>query len=108
MVRFARAASKDADGLALASKSAFENYIHYGAPNHGGRGRGPVGYNSLGWQRRMIRAGRYYKILVDNQIVGGLIAFPGAIREYELGRVFIHAGFQNQGIGTQAMEFIFG
>ena len=55
-----------------------------------------------------MRAGRYYKILVDRQIVGGLIVFPRAIREYELGRIFIHADFQNQGIGTQAMDFMFG
>ena len=46
-----------------------------------------------------MKAGRYYKILVDDQIVGGFIVFPGAIREYELGRIFIHADYQNQGIG---------
>ena len=108
MVRFARAVSKDADRLALASKSAFENDIHYGAPNRGSKGMGPPGYDSPEWQRRMMRAGRYYRILVDGQIVGGLIVFPRAIREYELGRIFIHADFQNQGIGTQAMDFMFG
>ena len=54
-----------------------------------------------------MRAGRYYKIMVDREVVGGFIVFPRAIREYELGRIFIHADFQNQRIGTQAMEFMF-
>ena len=108
MVSFVRATSRDAEKLAGASKSAFENDIHYGAPGHDGKAGGPPGYQSPEWQRRMMRTGRYYKILVDNQIVGGFIVFPGAIREYYLGRVFIHADFQNQGIGTQAMDFMFG
>ena len=108
MVRFLRAVPRDADKLALASKSAFENDIHYGAPNPDGKGAGPPGYQSPEWQRRMMRVSRYYNILVDDQIVGGFIVFPGALREYELGRFFIHADFQNRGIGTQAMDFMFG
>ncbi len=46
--------------------------------------------------------------MVDDQIVGGFIVFPRAMREYELRRIFICAGLQNQGIGTQAMQFMFG
>jgi GNAT superfamily N-acetyltransferase len=107
VVSFKKATSKDAEKLASASKSAFENDIHYGAPIHGGKTGGPPGYQSPDWQRRMMRMGSYYKILVDSQIVGGFIVFPGEIREYYLGRVFIHPGFQNQGIGTQAMSFMF-
>jgi ribosomal protein S18 acetylase RimI-like enzyme len=107
MVGFVRATSRDAEKLACASKSAFENDIHYGAPGHDGKAGGPPGYRSPDWQRRMMRTGWYYKILVDNQIVGGFIVLPGAIREYYLGRVFIHPDFQNQGIGTRAMDFMF-
>lgn len=108
MVSFKKATSRDAEKLASVSKSAFEDDIHYGAPDHGGGAGGPPGYQSPHWQRRMMRMGSYYKILVDNQIAGGFIVFPGAIREYYLGRVFIHPDFQNQGIGTQAMNFVFG
>ena len=108
MISFKKATSRDAEKLASASKSAFEDDIHYGAPAHGGKAGGPPGYQSPQWQRRMMRMGLYYKILVDNQIAGGFIVFPGAIREYYLGRVFIHPDFQNQGIGTQAMNFVFG
>ena len=108
MVSFVRAASRDADKLAIASKCAFEDDIHYGAPVHGDKAGGPPGYQSADWQRRMMRMGSYYKIIVDKQIAGGFIVFTGAIREYYLGRVFIHPDFQNRGIGTQAMNFMFG
>jgi predicted acetyltransferase len=108
VIEFTRAFSRDAAKLAVASKSAFENDIRYGAPSHDGKGGGPPGYDSPEWQRRMMRAGRYYKIILDGQIVGGFIVFSRAIREYELGRIFISADFQNRGIGTQAMQFMFG
>ena len=64
------AVPRDADKSALASKSAFENDIHFGAPNPDGGGAGPPGYRSPEWQRRMMRVGRYCKVLVDAQIVG--------------------------------------
>jgi ribosomal protein S18 acetylase RimI-like enzyme len=108
MVSFMRATSRDAEKLASASKSAFENDIHYGAPGHDGKAGGPPGYQSTNWQGKMMRRGRYYKILVDNRIVGGFIVFPGAVREYYLCRIFIRPDFQNQGIGTRAMDFMFG
>jgi hypothetical protein len=88
MVSFMRATSRDAEKLASASKSAFENDIHYGAPGHDGKAGGPPGYQSTNWQGKMMRRGRYYKILVDNRIVGGFIVFPGAVREYYLCRIF--------------------
>ena len=107
MVRFLRAVPRDADKLARASKSAFENDIHYGAPNADGKGGGPPGYQSPEWQRRMMRGGRYYKILAEDQLVGGFIVFTRSLRQYVLGRIFIHADFQDRGIGTQAMDFMF-
>jgi GNAT superfamily N-acetyltransferase len=54
----------------------------------------------------MMRLGKYYKILVDDQIVGGFIVFPKEPRCYELGRIFVDPGFQNQGIGTEAFEYL--
>jgi GNAT superfamily N-acetyltransferase len=108
MLRFLRATARDTARLAWASKSALENDIHYGAPSRDGKGGRPPGYESPEWQRRIMRAGWYCKILLDNQIVGGFIVLSGPIREYELGRIFIHADSQNQGIGTQAMGFMFG
>jgi GNAT superfamily N-acetyltransferase len=54
----------------------------------------------------MMRLGDYYKVSVGDRIVGGLIVFRKRPREYELGRIFINPDYQGQGIGTQAMQFL--
>lgn len=107
MTRFEKAKSRDAGALAQASKRAFHSDIHCGAPGMGG----PPGYDSAEWQRRMMRAAQYYKILrvgesCDDEIVGGFIVFRKGTRHYELGRIFVDPDFQNQGIGAQAFEFL--
>ena len=102
MLRFEKARSEDAKALALVSWQAFDNDVHYGAPGPGG----PPGYRSDRWQSKMMRLGKYYKVLADNRIIGGFIIFDQGNRHYELGRIFIAPDFQNQGIGTQAFEFM--
>jgi GNAT superfamily N-acetyltransferase len=107
MTRFEKARPKDAGALARASERAFHSDIHCGAPSIGG----PPGYDSEVWQRRMMRIGQYYRILRiresgDDQIVGGFIVFRKGTRHYELGRIFVDPDFQNQGVGTQAFEFL--
>ena len=69
MIKFEKAKTADAKGLALASWKALDNDIHYGAPEKGG----PPGYKSEKWQSRIIRMGKYYKILDDHRIIGGII-----------------------------------
>ena len=102
MIRFAIARIEDAKALALASWRAFDHDVHYGAPGKGG----PPGYRSDKWQSRMTRAGRYYKILDDDRIIGGFILFDKGRGHMELGRIFVEPEYQNQGIGTQAIEFM--
>jgi len=92
MVQFQKARPSDAEALAEVSE-----------PKIGG----PPGYNSPAWQVKMMRVGEYYKIVLDDQIVGGLIVLCEGTREYELGRIFIAPEFQNQGLGTQACGFLF-
>ncbi len=99
-----KARPQDAPALAEASKRAFHSDVHCGAPP--GPPGGPPGYDSTQWQRRMMRLGQYYAIVVGGQIVGGIIVFRKSPREYELGRIYVAPDFQNQGIGTQAVEFL--
>jgi GNAT superfamily N-acetyltransferase len=101
-IRFERAKPGDAKALALASWLAFDGDVNYGAPGKGG----PPGYKSDQWQLKMMVAGDYYKILADGRIIGGFIVRLRGYRYYELVRIFIHPDLQNQGIGTQAFEFI--
>ena len=102
MIQFKKARSADAKALATASRRAFDYDVHYGAPGPGG----PPGYQSDQWQSKMMRIGDYYKILLDDQLIGGFIILRKAPREYELGRIFIDPDYQNQGIGSQAFEYI--
>jgi GNAT superfamily N-acetyltransferase len=102
VVRFRRARPGDAGSLARASKRAFDNDIHYGAPGPGG----PPGYDSNAWQRRMMRFGEYYVIEHDGEVIGGIIVFRKAPRCYEVGRIFVEPAFQNQGIGSEAFQFL--
>jgi RimJ/RimL family protein N-acetyltransferase len=54
----------------------------------------------------MMRLGDYFRIIKEEQIIGGLIVFRKGPRHYELGRIFIDPAHQNQGIGPQAFEFL--
>jgi len=101
-IDFRKARPVDAKALAQVSERAFHTDVLYGAPGIGG----PPGYNSAAWQARMMRIADYYAILTDGQIVGGMIVFCKGPRQYELGRIFVDADFQNQGIGAQAFEFL--
>jgi RimJ/RimL family protein N-acetyltransferase len=101
-IRFERAKLIDAKALALVSQQAFDADVHYGAPGPGG----PPRYKSDRWQSKMMHLGKYYKIVADGQIIGGIIVFPQRPGHYELGRIFLSPGFQNQGIGAQAFAFL--
>jgi GNAT superfamily N-acetyltransferase len=100
--RFARATPRDARTLAEVSKRAFDSDVDCGASGPGG----PPGYDSAEWQKKMMRLGQHFKILLDGRIVGGFIVFPQGPRHYELGRIFVDPDVQNQGIGAQAFEFL--
>ena len=102
MIRFEKARPADAKGLALASWRAFDNDVHYGARGKGG----PPGYKSEKWQSKMMRIGKYYKMMDEYRIIGGFIIFDKRNGHYELGRIFIDPAYQNQGIGAQAIEFM--
>jgi GNAT superfamily N-acetyltransferase len=102
MIQFEKARSSDANDLARISERAFHSDIRCGASAPGG----PPGYDSAAWQARMMRSADYFKIVVEAQIVGGLIVLRKGTRRYELGRIFVDPDWQNQGVGTQAIEFL--
>ncbi len=102
MIRIEKATTQDAKTLALISQQAFDDDIRYGAPGPGG----PPGYESAQWQAKMMRIGKYYKILRDERIVGGAIIFQQKPGQYELGRMFVEPTSQNQGIGAHLFEWL--
>jgi RimJ/RimL family protein N-acetyltransferase len=53
-----------------------------------------------------MKFGDYYKIVAGKQIIGGIVILRKGAREYEVGRIHIEPEFQNQGIGTEAFQFL--
>ena len=103
MIRFEKATRDDAKVLTEVSTRTFDD----DSRQHGrGPRGGPPGYDSVEWQIKIMKVGKYYKILADETIIGGLIVFPMGKAHYELGRIYIAPEFQNQGIGAQAIRFI--
>jgi GNAT superfamily N-acetyltransferase len=68
---------------------------------------GPPGYDSIDWNAGWIARTPYFKILLDGQIVGGIIVFEMGQGHYELGRIYVDPDFQGRGIGQQAVEQMF-
>jgi RimJ/RimL family protein N-acetyltransferase len=103
-IRIELASEEDAEALAEVSRRAFEHDVNYGAPGPGG----PPGYNSPGWQRKMLWRGRFFKVLVQDRIVGGFVLFRLEDGTVELGRAFVEPESQNQGIGAEILRYAEG
>jgi GNAT superfamily N-acetyltransferase len=111
-VSLEQASVEDAMQLAEISKRAFHSDIHVGAPtkredDSAREGGGPIGYDSPEFQTRMMRVCRYYKMIYDGRIAGGLIASRRRPGHYELERIFVDPEYHNRGIGTEAMKWVF-
>ena len=117
-IQIHKAQQEDAKALMETSKAAFNDDVNYGAPSLGG----PPGYTSTNWHLRMILTCDTYKIMhfdklndqsdkghfdrLSKCIVGGIVVYEKGYRHMELGRMWIHPDFQNQGVGAQAIKFI--
>jgi GNAT superfamily N-acetyltransferase len=102
-IRFVKAGIEDADLLTEIQKRAFDDDSQRFAGRPAG---GPPGYDSVGWTLWAMKAGIYFRILAGNRVVGGLILFDMHKRHFNLGRIFVDPGWQNRGIGAQAVRFV--
>lgn len=104
MIRFERATPDDAPALTAVQKRTFDDDSRRFAGRSSG---GPPGYDSVQWQISMMsKATVYYKMLADEQIVGGMIVFDQGGGHFHLGRIWIDPALQGQGNGATAMQFI--
>jgi GNAT superfamily N-acetyltransferase len=102
-VSFEHAAPDDVEALVQAQIRAF----HYDSVLYSGvEEGGPPGYDSVEDTLKKIREDEFYKILVDGQIVGGIILFEREAGHFHLDVLNIVPEYQNYGIGTQAIKFI--
>ena len=105
MIEVERATTKDAERLTQIQTRTFEDDNK--RKPLGCSMEGPPGYNSVDWNARWTSRTPYFKIVCDGQIVGGLIVFDLGEGRYELGRIYVDPDRQNQGIGQQAVAWMF-
>ncbi|MHA2078876.1 MAG: GNAT family N-acetyltransferase [Candidatus Thorarchaeota archaeon] len=95
---------EDAEVLTETCKKAFDSDSEFGAPGPGG----PPGYDSLEWNIDKIknRYLRYYKILDENDIVGGFIVGDRGPNYQVCERIWIDPDQMRKGMGTSAFNLI--
>lgn len=103
---FEEAAEKDIPELTRVMTLAFDDdsQKYRGLPKGG-----PPGYDNGDFFREWLlpyKESVGYKILLDGEVVGGLIVWilPGG--ENILGTIFVDPAFQCRGIGTRAWQFV--
>jgi GNAT superfamily N-acetyltransferase len=101
-ITFERATTADAEVLLKAGIAAF----HHDTVLYGVEIGGPPGYDSLEHVLKKINEEDYYKIVLDGQIVGGIVVWDEGEGHFHLDLIFLEPAFHNQGIGSQAMQFI--
>jgi RimJ/RimL family protein N-acetyltransferase len=104
-IRLATAA--DVPALVATQARAFhDDSRRFGLAADGGEPGGPPGYDSPGWQARMMKVGRYYAIRSEGTLVGGMIVFAAGRGRLNLGRIWIDPDHQNLGLGRAAMDYL--
>lgn len=98
MIKFVLTAVSDGEALREVAIKAFEDdRIKYGSM--------PPGIETLEWHTSKIEDGMYYKIMSDDSIVGGMKLYH-LNDGMRLGSIFIEPEYQNQGVGSKAINFI--
>jgi ribosomal protein S18 acetylase RimI-like enzyme len=103
MIRFELATPADAAALTEVQVRAFDHDArrYPDAPPVG-----PPGYGDVGWQLERMAHAHYFKILDDEEIVGGAIVLQAGPGHCELGRIWIDPGHQGRGIGGETLHFL--
>ena len=95
---------EDGEVLTETCKNAFDSDSEFGSPGPGG----PPGYDSLEWNVDKIknRYLNYYKILTDQEIVGGFIVGDRGPDYMACERIWIDPMHMRKSIGTRAFKLI--
>lgn len=101
-VRLSRATSLDAAVLAETETRSFQS----GARDRDA-GR-PAGHGSPSWHKRMAEAAYYYKIMVGDLVVGGLIALRLDWNHFHIARIWVDPAHQRRGVGSRALALLEG
>ena len=110
MIKIELAGPEDVEQLVETCIRAFHADVEFLPP--GTQPGGPPGYDSEDWNLDIMDVGIYYKICLDEKIVGGLILFDmhnygRPAGTWNLGRIWVDQRFQSQGIGEEAIRLMF-
>ena len=104
-VSIERVVEEDAETLVKLQIAAF----HYDSQLYPGiEVGGPPGYDSVAVMLRKIEEDECYKIIVDGQCIGGIVAILMDEAHCHLDLIFLDPAYHNRGIGTHAMRWLEG
>ena len=109
LVTIEKASSTDADKLTEIMKRTFDVEAKKWLPNHGGAldyNIQPPGYSSIEMTTYMIRELEYYKVLQDNEIIGGIIITISGKSFGRIDRIFVDPTYQGKGIGSRVINLV--
>lgn len=66
----------------------------------------PPGYDSVDWNAKRIEEAPYYKTLLDDRMLGGIIIYDAGEDRFELGRIYADPDLRGQGMGRQAVRLL--
>lgn len=100
---FERVTDSDVDRMVQCQIEAFDNesIVHPEVPPGG-----PPGYDSAESFQEDMGCSECYKIVIDGQIVGGIVVRDCGEGHWHLDRIFVIPAFHNRGLGSRALEFI--
>jgi RimJ/RimL family protein N-acetyltransferase len=102
---FKKVQDEDISELTNISIKSFHSDYDYGAPSKFG---GPPGYDSDQFHKQMIKKSKaFYKILINDKIIGGFFIFDKGNAHYYLGRIFIDPEHHKNGYGTKSINYLF-
>jgi Acetyltransferases len=99
MISIIRAKVEDAPEILKVKMSSFREEVEI-------YGSGPPGYDSLEELMKGIEKGFVFKFIKEGEIIGGMGIYDKGDLHYRIGSIYVDLDYQNQGIGSLAMNFI--
>lgn len=108
-VTIEKATITDAAKLTAIKKRTFDKEVENWLPNQEDiidNNIKPPGYSSIDMTKYMIRELEYYKVLKDDEIIGGIIITVSGKYFGRIDRIFIDPNYQGKGIGSRVIQLV--
>lgn len=109
IITIEKATATDAKKLTEIQKRAFDEEVNKWLPNQNhvvDCNILPPGYSSIEITKYMMRELTYYEVLLDKEIVGGIIITISGKHYGRIDRIFIDPNYQGKGIGSRVLHLI--